>query len=84
MLGHAWLYRIAPRIIDTHKPYHDNNVGTLSAGINKTLETVIGSGVRGEGKASIIIDGYNISSCLFLLTGCLFYSIDLGCPDNPI
>ena len=29
---HKWLYRIAPRIIETHKPYHDDNVGTQSAG----------------------------------------------------
>ena len=26
-----WLSRIAPRIIDTHKAYHDDNVGTQSA-----------------------------------------------------
>ena len=25
---HEWLYYIAPKIIDTLKPYHDNNVGT--------------------------------------------------------
>ena len=24
---HEWLYRIVPRIINTHKPYHDDNVG---------------------------------------------------------
>ena len=30
---HKWLYRIAPRIIETHKAYHDDNVGTLSAGM---------------------------------------------------
>ena len=27
-----WLYHIAPRIIDAHKPYHDDNLGTQSAG----------------------------------------------------
>ena len=27
-----WLYCIGPRIIETHKPYHDDNVGTQSAG----------------------------------------------------
>ena len=25
-------YSIAPSIIETHKPYHDDNVGTQSAG----------------------------------------------------
>ena len=29
---HEWLYRIALRIIDIHKPYHDDNVGTQLAG----------------------------------------------------
>ena len=29
---HEGLYRIALRIIDTHKPYHDDNVGVHSAG----------------------------------------------------
>ena len=29
---HVWLYRIAPRNMETHKPYHDDNVGTQSAG----------------------------------------------------
>ena len=29
---HEWLYRIAPRITDIHKPYHNDNVGTQSAG----------------------------------------------------
>ena len=27
-----WLYRIAPKNTKTHKPYHDDNVGTQSAG----------------------------------------------------
>ena len=25
-ITHEWLYRIAPKIIETHKPYHDDNV----------------------------------------------------------
>ena len=29
---HEWIYRIAPMIIETHKPYHDENVGTQLAG----------------------------------------------------
>ena len=29
---HEWLYRIAPKIVETLKPYHDNNVRTQSAG----------------------------------------------------
>ena len=29
---HEWLYRIAPKIIETHKPYHDDNVGGKSVG----------------------------------------------------
>ena len=28
----GYRYRIAPRIIDTHKPCHDDNVGKQSAG----------------------------------------------------
>ena len=28
---HEWFYRIAPKIIETHKPSHDDNVGTQSA-----------------------------------------------------
>ena len=31
-IRHEWLYRIAPRITDTYKPYHDDNLGTQSAG----------------------------------------------------
>ena len=34
---HEWLYRIAPKIIETFKPYHDDNVGTQSAGILSTF-----------------------------------------------
>ena len=29
---YEWLYRIAPQIIETLKLYHDDNVGTQSAG----------------------------------------------------
>ena len=32
LVRHQWLYRIAPSINQTHKPYHDDNVGTQSAG----------------------------------------------------
>ena len=28
---HEWFYRLAPKIIETIKPYHDDNVGTQSA-----------------------------------------------------
>ena len=33
-----WLYRIAPKIFETHKLYHDNNVGTQSAGVDCSLD----------------------------------------------
>ena len=29
---YEWLYRIAPRILETHKPYHYVNMGTQLAG----------------------------------------------------
>ena len=35
---HERLYRIALRIIETHKPYHDDNVGTQSAERLQSLE----------------------------------------------
>ena len=28
----SWVYRIAPKIIEMLKPYHDDNMGTQSAG----------------------------------------------------
>ena len=30
-----WLYRIARKIIERHKPYHNDNVGTQSAGMTR-------------------------------------------------
>ena len=33
----VWLYCIAPKIIETLKSYHDDNVGTQSAGILEGL-----------------------------------------------
>ena len=35
---HERLYRTTPRITDTHKPHHDDNVGALSAGLWRTLK----------------------------------------------
>ena len=36
-----WLHRIAPKIIETVKVYHDDNVGTQSAGKGSGLDTQI-------------------------------------------
>ena len=38
---HLWLYRIAPKIIDTLKAYHDDNVGTQLASSLCTVRLVI-------------------------------------------
>ena len=35
---HEWFYRIAPKIIETLKPYHDDYMGTQSAGIVLMLQ----------------------------------------------
>ena len=37
---YQWLYRIAPKIIEMLKPYHDDNVGTQSALIIYMLKTL--------------------------------------------
>ena len=34
---HEWLYRIAPKIIETLKSYHGGNVGTQSAGLTRGI-----------------------------------------------
>ena len=31
-IRYEWVYRIAPKIIETLKPYHDDNLGTQLAG----------------------------------------------------